>query len=60
MKVHELITALSKCDASAEVRLLCCDDNPINGDGIEVKGAYEIKNHPDSEVNGVYIDGTVD
>ena len=60
MKVYELIAELSKCSADAEVFALCCDDNPINGEGIEIKGAYEIKNHPDIKVNGVYIDGTVD
>lgn len=60
MKVYELIEQLLKLNQTAEVRCLCCDDNPLNGDGIEIKGAYEIKGHSDKEINGVYIDGTVD
>lgn len=59
MKVYELIAELSKCSADAEVLTLCCDDNPIYHDGCVIKGDYEIKNHPDAEVNGVYIDSTV-
>lgn len=42
-----------------EVALLCCDDNPINGDGSLINGAYAIVGHPDKGVDGVYIDGTV-
>lgn len=43
-----------------KVQLLCCDDNPINGDGVDIKGVYAITGHPDKGVDGVYIDGTYD
>lgn len=42
-----------------DVNILCCDDNPINGECAPVKGAYVISGHPDKGVDGVYIDGTV-
>ncbi len=42
-----------------EVRVICCDDNPIKGEYVSVNGVYAITNHPDKEVDGVYIDGTV-
>lgn len=63
MTLHKLIQALQeiadKGYGDAEVRLLCCDDNPLDGQGIAIKGAYIIDKHPDKSVNGIYIDGTV-
>ena len=60
-KLIKQLTAISeKGYGSDEVKLLCCDDNPINGDGIQINGAYVIYNHPDKGVDGVYIDGTID
>lgn len=62
MTVYELIDNLrelaEKGHIDDEVRLLCGDENPTKGDGRAIKGAYAIIMHADSEVNGVYIDGT--
>lgn len=58
-KLIKQLTALAdKGCGDMEARLLCCDDNPINGDGVPVYGAYAILGHPDKNVDGVYIDGT--
>lgn len=57
--IQDLQSLADRGFGKMEVRVLCCDDNPINRDGIAIKGAYIIDNHPDKGVNGVYIDGTV-
>lgn len=58
-KLIKQLTALAdKGYGSMEVRLLCCDDNPINDDGIPINGAYVILGHPNKNIDGVYIDGT--
>ena len=63
MTLHKLIQSLQtladKGYDDMEVKMLCCDDSPINNDGIEIKGAYVIDGHSNKNVNGVYIDGTV-
>ena len=61
VKLICLLTALAdKGHGDDEVQLLCCDDNPINGYGVDIKGEYVITGHPDKGVDGVYIDGTYD
>lgn len=60
-KLIDLLTALyDKGYDDDEVQVLCCDDNPINGEYFDIKGVYAITGHPDKGVDGVYIDGTVD
>lgn len=60
-KLIKQLTELSdKGFGGMEVTILCCDDNPINGESAPIKGAYAILGHPDKNVDGVYIDGTVD
>lgn len=56
--IKQLTALFEKGFGKQEVNLLCCDDNPIKGDGIPIKGVYVIINHPDKNVDGVYIDGT--
>lgn len=58
MRVKQLIEQLQKCDPEAEVLGLCCDDNPFNGDGFDIKRVYEIK-YADQNETAVYIDGTI-
>ena len=62
MKVSELIERLREFydegHADDEVRLICASDNPLNCESRAIKGAFLIYNHSESEVNGVYIDGT--
>lgn len=64
MTVIKLIGLLSdlaeKGYGDYNVQSLCCDDNPINGEGIDIKGVYAITGHPDKGVDGVYIDATYD
>ena len=56
--INQLTALADKGFGDMEVRLLCCDDNPINNDGIPINGAYVILGHPNKNVDGVYIDGT--
>ena len=58
MRVKQLIERLQKCDLEAEVMLLCCDDNPLDGEGFDVKRVYEIK-YADENETTVYVDGTI-
>lgn len=62
MKLYELIDELQKLadkgHSEDKVRLLYSDDNPLNGESTDIKGAFVIYMHPDSEFDGVYIDGT--
>lgn len=57
--IKQLTDLSNKGYGSMEVAVLCCDDNPINGDGSLINGAYAVVGHPDKGVDGVYIDGTV-
>ncbi|MGN1090083.1 MAG: hypothetical protein ACI4Q6_06735 [Huintestinicola sp.] len=59
MRVKQLIEQLQKCDPNSEVIVLCCDDNPLNGDGIDIKRVLAI-DYVESGVETVYIDSTVD
>lgn len=56
--IKQLTSLVDKGCGGMEVRLLCCDDNPINGECAPANGAYVILGHPDKGVDGVYIDGT--
>lgn len=58
MRVKQLIEALNKCDLDAEVLGLCCDDNPLNGEGFDINRIFEIK-YADKNETVVYINGTV-
>lgn len=58
MRVKQLIEQLQKCDPEAAVMLLCCDDNPLDGEGFDVKMVYEIK-YADANETIVYVDGTI-
>lgn len=59
MRVKSLIEQLQKCNPEAEVLGLCCDDNPLNGDGFDINRIFEII-YADKNETTVYIDGTVD
>lgn len=59
MKVKQLIEQLQKCNYNSEVIVLCCDDNPINGDGIDINRVFEIT-FVDKDETIVYIDSTAD
>lgn len=59
MKVKRLIEQLQKLDPESEVIVLCCDDNPINGDGVDINRVFEIT-YADKNESVVYIDSTVD
>ena len=57
MRVKELIEALEKCDPEAEIRILTCDDNPINEEYIDfINGIIIIETEPKSNLSAVYID----
>ena len=57
MKVKELIESLGKCDPEAEVRILTCDDNPLNEEYINfINGVITIVTEPRSNLSAVYID----
>ncbi len=56
--IKQLTELADKGCGDMEVRLLCCDDDPINNDGIPINGTYVILGHPDESVDGVYIEGT--
>lgn len=59
MKVKRLIEQLQKCDPKSEVIVLCCDDNPINGDGVDINRVFEIA-FVDGDIKSAYIDCTAD
>lgn len=59
MRVKTLIEQLQKCNPESEVIVLCCDDNPLNGDGIDINRVLVI-NYAESGVETVYIDSTAD
>ena len=59
MRVKTLIQQLQKCDPEAEVLCLCCDDNPLNGDGFDINRVFSII-YTDENETTVYIDGTVE
>ncbi len=59
MRVKQLIEQLQRYDPEAEVLGLCCDDNPLAGDGFEIRRSIEI-NYSDKSEAIVYIDGTAD
>lgn len=59
MRVKQLVEVLNKCDPDAEVLGLCCDDNPLNGEGFGVNHIFEIR-YADKNETVVYIDGTAD
>lgn len=58
MRVKTLIEHLQKCNPESEVIVLCCDDNPINGDGIDINQIFQITFADKSETTIVYIDST--
>lgn len=59
MRVKTLIEQLQKCNPESEVIVLCCDDNPLNGDGIDINRVLAI-NYAESDIETVYIDSTAD
>lgn len=59
MRVKTLIEQLQKCNPESEVIVLCCDDNPLNGDGIDINRVLAI-NFAESGIETVYIDSTAD
>ena len=59
MRVKTLIEQLQKCNPESEVIVLCCDDNPLNGDGIAINRVLAI-NYVESGIETVYIDSTAD
>lgn len=59
MRVKTLIEQLQKCNPESEVIVLCCDDNPLNGDGIDINRVLAI-NYVESGIETVYIDSTAD
>ena len=59
MRVKTLIEQLQKCNPESEVIVLCCDDNPLNGDGIDINRILAI-NYVESGIETVYIDSTAD
>lgn len=59
MRVKTLIEQLQKCNPESEVIVLCCDDNPLNGDGIDINRVLVI-NYAESGAETVYIDSTAD
>lgn len=59
MRVKALIEQLQKCNPESEVIVLCCDDNPLNGDGIDINRVLAI-NYVESGIETVYIDSTAD
>ena len=59
MKLKQLIEQLQKCNYNSEVIVLCCDDNPINGDGVDINQIFQITFADKSETI-VYIDSTAD
>lgn len=59
MRVKTLIEQLQKCNPESEVIVLCCDDNPLNGDGIDINRVLAI-NYAESGIETVYIDSTAD
>ena len=59
MRVKQLIEQLEKCNPESEVIVLTCDDNPLNGDGIDINRVLAI-NYVERAVETVYIDSTVD
>lgn len=59
MRVKTLIEQLQKCNPESEVIVLCCDDNPLNGDGIDINRILAI-NYAESGIETVYIDSTAD
>ena len=58
MRARQLIEQLKKCDPEAEVMLLCCDDDPLNGEGFDINRVYEIR-YADKSESIVYVDGTI-
>lgn len=56
--ITQLVELIDKGCGDMEVRLLSCNDNPIENDGIPINGTYAILGHPVKNVDGVYIDGT--
>ena len=63
MTVKKLIDKLLEISdagfSDEEVKMLCCDDNPIQGEYVDINNVYLITRHGDKNVNGVYLDGTV-
>ena len=59
MRVKTLIEQLQKCNPESEVIVLCCDDDPLNGDGIDINRVLAI-NYVESGIETVYIDSTAD
>lgn len=57
MSVKELISELQKVDQNLDVRILTCDDNPLNEEGISfINGLITIMTEPRSNITAVYID----
>lgn len=59
MKVKRLIEQLQKLNPESEVIVLCCDDNPINGEGVDINQIFQIF-FADKGEKIVYIDCTAD
>lgn len=55
MKVFELINRLQLCAADANVYVALPEENPLENQMNSVIGTYEIRDHDDDDVSGVYL-----